>query len=229
MENQIIVLGTYGESWDKQHSACVWELRQTFGLTMLEAVGHHHIDIARSLLATAAMDQGADVAFFIDHDMVFDPADVLVLSAIAREKQGVVGAAYSARRMGTGMVGYIDPAEHEEVRFFDDGGLYPSNGAIGMGFTAIHRSVLERIAAQPDMERRRSVNGECVPFFEKLVHDGYWYSEDASFCERARAVGAPCFVETRLRVLHRGLHNYGIEDAGASRAIQPKTITLRLR
>jgi len=229
MENQIIVLGTYGESWDKQHSACMWELQQAYGIIVLETVGHHHIDITRSLLATAAMDQGADVAFFIDHDIIFEPSDVLILSAIAREKQGIVAAPYSMRKMGAGMVGHIDPVEHEEVKFFDEGALYPSNGAIGMGFTAIHRSVLEKLAAQPGMERRRSLNGECVPFFEKTVRDGYWFPEDESFCARARAVGVPCFVDTRIRVLHRGLHGYGIEDAGASRAIQPKTLSMRLR
>lgn len=234
MEKKTIVLGTYGESWTKAHSACVTGLQLEFGLVCLETVGHCQIDIARSLLATAALQQGADVVFFVDHDILFEPIDVLRLADMAREGKGIVGAPYSQRRMGAGIVGAIDsvigkdPENGDEVAFGKEGGVYPAKGVVGMGFTAIHREVFRLLDELPEMAPRRTREGMVTPYFEKIVVDGHWLHEDASFCHRAREAGALLSIDTRVRVTHRGTHDFGIEDA-VVRATPPETLRLRLR
>src|SRR4029077_15279071 len=65
--------------------------------------------------------------------------------------QGVVGAAYSMRRPGH-MIGGIDTtklAPNEKVVFFNGGSARPAT-YLGMGMTAIHRSVFERLVARAD-------------------------------------------------------------------------------
>ncbi len=222
MEKNTIVLGTYGENWSRAHSACVIELQQKFGVGCIEIACHTQIDMARSLLATSALQMGADVAFFLDHDIVFDPADVLTLADAARDTQGIVGAPYAMRRMGAGVEGGV-AGSSKEIVYFEGGGVYPA-AQMGMGFTAIHRSVFERLDALPEMAMRRTRDGECRPYFEKIVVDGYWMHEDSSFLIRAEREGIPMFLDTRIRVFHRGTHDFGIEDAMPSRAERLPTI-----
>lgn len=226
MERRTIVLGTYGANWDKAHSACMIELQRDLGVEMLELNECPHIDMARSVLATAALDQGADVAFFIDHDILFDPGDVLTLADQARQVKGIVGAAYAKRRMGAGIVGGFTP-ETGEIVLGEGGALYPAGGALGMGFTAIHRDALDKVRVLAELPLVSTLYGRCYPYFEKIAVDGYWMSEDASFCHLARLAGVGCFTDTRISVLHRGNHDFSVADAALKHAEIPKTVRLR--
>ncbi len=209
MERQTIVLATYGASRDHEHGELITALRYELHLLVFEVRGSSQIDMARSQLATTALDHGADVMVFIDHDILFDPLDVERLADVAREHRGVVGAPYSKRKMGAGIVGSIDSGE---MIFFDGGGLYPAPGCLGMGFTAIHREVFTKLDALPEYAPVNSQNGVIRPYFKKLVVNDYWLNEDASFCHAAREVGASLMIDTRIRVKHLGLHPFGVED-----------------
>jgi len=184
-------------------------LKCELGILVIETRGHPHLDIARSQLATAALEQGADVTVFIDHDTLFDPLDVEALAGVARDTQGIVAAPYSERRMGGCMVGMVDA---EEAVFFEDGGLYPASSFVGMGFTAIHKNVYSLLDALPDYAPINSDNGTIRPYFRKLIVDGYWMPEDVSFCHAARAAGADITIDTRIRLEHLGEHPFSIED-----------------
>ena len=105
--------------------------------------GCAYIDIARATAAQFAIDGGYDGLFFIDHDIVFDPRDVIALMREAEREQTIVYAAYSMRRGGDRMIGTF----HESVKhatFFRGGGLYPGKDG-GLGFAAIPRRVLEAV------------------------------------------------------------------------------------
>lgn len=186
-------------------------LRYEVNLPVLELRGCAQIDMARSFLATVALKHGAEVVVFIDGDMEFVATDVPKLAEVVRETRGVVGAPYSPRKMGAPQVGGFDP-DLLEAGFFDAGGLYTATGVIGMGFTGIHRDVFERLDALPEYAERRTQDGPVRPYFQKLVIDGFWYHEDASFCHAARKVGAPTQLDTRFRVKHVGEYRYGVED-----------------
>lgn len=226
MEKKTIVLLTYRDHMkDDRHAQCVEELRQR-GVVTIETVGSPHIDIARSYLATVAMALAADVALFIDSDIVFEPDDVEKLADVARETRGVVGAPYALRQMGSGLgVGIVPQDDH--VVFYDGGGLYEVTGVIGMGFTAIHVEVLEKISGVAGYEPVMTQQGAAHPFFQKLIVDGRWLHEDASFCETARRVGAPTQIDTRLRLTHLGDHGFRIEDS--VHRIRPDENTLKIR
>ncbi len=209
MERQTIVLATYGSSRDNDHGDLITALRYELHLLVLEVRESPQIDMARSYLATMALDHGADVMVFVDHDILFEPLDVERLAEVAREQRGIVGAPYSKRKMGAGVVGGIEAGE---VTFFEGGGLYPAPGCIGMGFTAIHRDVFTKLDALQEYAPVNSQSGVMRPYFKKLVVNDYWLNEDASFCHAAREAGAPLMIDTRIRVKHLGLHPFGIED-----------------
>jgi len=211
MSKQTVVLVTYGSSREHQHGESVDALRHELGMLVLETRGHRHIEEARSLLAFSGIAHGADVLFFIDSDVLFDPMDVERLAEQARVGRGIVGAPYSHRKMGTGFVGGIDPVVTEVV-FGEGGQIYPATGVIGMGFTAIHRSVFERLDALAEYGVVNSVEGPMRPYFKRLVVGGYWLREDASFCHAARQVGAQTWVDSRIRVKHLGEHPFDIQD-----------------
>lgn len=209
MERQTIALATYGSSRNNDHGDLIVALRYEIQMLVFEVRESAQIDMARSQLAMMALDHGADVMVFIDHDILFDPLDVERLAEVAREYRGIVGAPYSKRKMGAGVVG--SPASGEVI-FFEGGSLYPVPGCIGMGFTAIHRDVFTKLDALPAYAPVNSQNGIMRPYFKKLVVNDYWLNEDASFCHAAREAGAPLMIDTRIRVTHLGLHPFGIED-----------------
>ncbi len=212
MEKKTVVLVPYGKSSrDHLHGDCIDSLRHGLGVLVLEVRGSSQIDMARSYLACSALAHGADVALFIDSDTVFDPMDVAAISNSAREMQGVVGAPYSKRKMGTGMVGSFSP-DVSEVTFFEGGGLYETPAALGMGFTAIHRSVFDKLDALPQYAACNAQGGLVRPYFQRIIANGYWLYEDASFCHAARLAGAKTYVDTRIRVKHLGEHPFSIED-----------------
>lgn len=135
---------------DREHDRCVQALRQhPYIGQILELTGCPYIDIGRSLIATAVLDNPEiGGLLFIDHDMVFDVHEVTKLIDSCEEHESVVGAAYSMRRPGK-IIGAVDGSKisaDEQVVFFEGGKVLPAN-YLGMGLTAIHRTVLERLVA----------------------------------------------------------------------------------
>lgn len=134
---------------DREHDKCVEALRNhPYIATLFEMHGCPYIDIGRSTIATKVLDdESFGGLLFIDHDMIFDFAEVTKVIESAEACQGVVGGAYSMRRPGNSMIGGIDQAQLEPgeiVTFFEGGGCRPAV-YLGMGFTAIHRSVFEKL------------------------------------------------------------------------------------
>lgn len=228
MEKKTIVLATYGATRGHAHSDCMEALRCQLGLQYFDTKGHSQIDMARSLLASHALAHGADVVVFIDHDILFDPMDVIAIADVAREVRGVVGAPYSMRQLGGAVVGGLTPTEGEPVVFYEGGGLYDASGTVGMGFTAIHREAFERFHELPEYAEVNSGDGLSRPYFQKRIIDGYWHKEDDSFCRMCRKLGIPTKIDTRIRVLHVGEHAFRIEDCRV-RVTQENTLKLGIR
>lgn len=226
MEKRTIVLATYGKTREHQHGECMDALRYQLGIEVFDTKGHSQIDQARSLLATYAMAHGADVALFIDHDTIFNPLDVEALAEVARERQALVAAPYSIRKLGGSLVGGPDASKYEEVTFYEGGGVYDAVNVIGMGFTAIHRSVFEKFDDLPEYAEVNSGDGMVRPYFQKVVIGGFWHKEDSSFCHVARGLGVSTLIDTRIRVKHLGEHAFGIEDC---RIKSPDLPTLKLQ
>lgn len=210
---------------------------------MMTAVIHDcpWIDMARSWLAEQALAAGRG-AFFVDHDILFDPRDVIALCAEALERNCVIGAGYSMRKPGRHMIGAIDVRNHERTRFFEGGSVVPAFYT-GMGFTAVPASVLESIDvpslhSSPELEPmvgestgpRKIGLGPLRPWFGLDCSTGYYAGEDVSFCNRVHDLDisiaggdwvlrhsgrkARVFMDTRIRVGHRGVYDFHLEDVG---------------
>ncbi len=210
--NKTIVCIAYKGDRGHDHGDAVDVLRHQLGIPVLSVVGCAYIGKARSLLATNALAQGADVVFFIDSDTVFDPADVERVADSARISRGIVGVPYSQRCLGGLIVGSFDKSL-TEVTFFEGGGKYRATGVIGMGFTAIHRDVFEKMHELPNMQPVSFLGiNSCRPYFYEAIVDGYWLKEDATFCHVARELGFTTELDTRFRLTHVGEHAFRIED-----------------
>jgi hypothetical protein len=133
---------------DREHDRCVKALHgHPLVHDVLELTGCPYIDIGRSIVATSVLDNPElGGVLFIDHDMVFDAKEAIACIESAIEADATVGAAYSMRKPGH-IIGGIDGSQlppDEKVVFFDGGSRRPAN-YLGMGMTAIPRSVLVRL------------------------------------------------------------------------------------
>jgi hypothetical protein len=143
---------------DREHARCVEALRaHPYIHDVMELTGCPYIDMGRSIIATHVLDQ-PDIGglLFIDHDMVFDWSEAAKVIESAEASQGVAGAAYSMRRPGR-IIGAIDGGKlpaGKKVVFFEGGEALPANH-LGMGMTAIHRRVFERLVAAADEKHAR--------------------------------------------------------------------------
>ncbi len=223
MTKKTIVCIAYKGDRGHAHGDAVDVLKHQLGIPVLSIVGCSYIGKARSVLATSALAQGADVVFFVDSDTLFDPRDVERVADVARETRGVVGVPYSQRCLGGLVVGSFD-ASIEQVTFFEGGSKYPASGVIGMGFTAICHDVFLKMDALVDMQPVSCMGHTCRPYFRESVIDGQWLHEDATFCHEARLLGCTTDLDTRFRLRHVGEHAFRIEDCANAHEDKPSLV-----
>lgn len=102
-----------------------------------------YIDMARAAAAAKVLECGADGLFFIDHDIIFNPPDVIAMMRTAERERAIVYSLYSMRQSGRRAIGGL--AGHvKEAEAFASGGLYPGDYG-GLGFAALPRFVLEEL------------------------------------------------------------------------------------
>jgi len=207
------------------------------GMTVIGLHDCPWIDMARSWLTERALSIGKGV-FFLDHDIIFHANDVLRLCEQALERDGVVAAPYCMRRSGKNIIGSFD-VPPGPMKFFEGGDTHPAFYA-GLGFAAVPRNVLEAI---PGEKLDCLALGRGLGWGEKIrswygldCSTGFYAGEDVSFCNRVHDLrikmmaadpgydpqwemthsGRPArvFLDSRVRIFHRGSYDYGIEDAG---------------
>jgi len=183
--------------------------------------GRNTVDAARSILLDLALRQtNAEVCVFIDSDVSFTRADYDLIVDGAIETEGIVGAPYLMKFLDGRQKSTATPilGAASRIDFYAAGKRYPARH-LGMGFTAIHRSVLLRIASFHQIERclfgESPARVEAYPLFLPMVHEGQYQHEDIAFCIRAHQAGVPIFVDTRpTGIRHHGEHGYRLEDIG---------------
>ena len=179
---------------------------------------------ARSTVATQYLEQGAgDVLIMVDHDIGWDAGDLEHLTRVCLDMVGIVGGVYSKRGFELGVP--IRFGEYGEYRVPDDRVVECSY--VATGFMAIHRRVLEAMAAELPM----TVHG-FRPFFDTPLvtrEDGQTesLSEDYAFCERARALGFRVWADLRPNLTHMGSHVYTVADTAWAPPRDDRATTLR--
>lgn len=213
-----LCMPTFG-SLDRDQTVLVAELERA-GMTVLQIHDCPWIDMARSWLAERALSLGKGV-FFLDHDVLFDPNDVLRLceQALGGGRQvgrqgedltdcrpahppacSVVAGAYCMRKGGKSIIGALD-VPPGEVTWFEGGSTLPALYS-GLGFAAIPRNVLEGIHL-PKLWAHE-LNRSIRPWFALDCSTGFYAGEDVSFCNRV----------ADLTVRQRGAEEWDMTHSG---------------
>lgn len=218
----VILTPYYGPSCHEHYQA----LRKLDGIPQLTVVGCAGVDVARNVLMEAALKTPAEVFVWLDSDLSVTRADYEQLVASAVSTRGVVGAPYLTKSLNgrQRQVGLFRPGI-PEVKFYEAGDCYPA-AELGFGFTALHRSAVERVIEQASTSRaparlpfrrllQASTGVQAWPLFSPYVLGDHYLIDDAAFCQRALDTGVELYLDTRPRgVLHHGAHAFRLEDVG---------------
>lgn len=225
--DKIALVAPYMGGLDREHVGCMMH-PDLAGVIKVSCHGMSILDQTRSYLAQQALDNTqADVFLWIDDDILFTPQDVESIAEQCLTDHPIIAGAYPTKKAPGGFITTAFAPEVEQVGWFEQGGIYPIEYC-GMGFTCIHREVFNAIGENLRTVKIASCHGyPCKPFFQNLIVGDTWKGEDHSFIIRARDCGFPAVVDTRIRLRHRGLYNYRIEDV-VSPVLPATSFTARL-
>jgi hypothetical protein len=184
------------------------------GIQMLDMGSGPGIAGARNEIVYAFLnDTDCQVLVMADADMAFHPRHVdQIVGLVSREQPIVGGLCFIVGRLGI-----LEPT----IRVLDPelGGLqtvwdYPRDALIsvdatGGAFLAVHRCVFEKLLEE--------YGEHPYPFFAESSHGGFRYSEDTTFCIRARR-HFPVKVHTGIKIGHVKPYIYTEDDYVEQRA-----------
>ena len=165
------------------------------------------ISRGRNKLATAFLQSDCDYMLMIDADLEF-PSDAL--DRLIRDDKDLIAAPYTSK----------STPPLWTIRFFDHAmptyvsGVMPVRFVSG-GFTLIKRHVLEKMAKSA--ARYRDKGEWYYDFFSPHIRELFpgepeYLPEDWSFCQRANDAGFEIFCDFDIRLLHFGMHGYGMVE-----------------
>lgn len=191
-------------------------------------VGCPYISAARATMLRKALDAKATVIVFIDHDVSWDPEDMMTLL----EAEGdVVGGTYRFKK-GEAEQGCKDEeymgtmkGEYPEVRA--DGCIKMVN--IPAGFLKVTRAAVNLFAEKyPELCYGEHV-APGVDLFNHGAWGRVWWGEDYSFCRRWTAIGGEIWLppnmnlnhNTAIRTYKGNFHEYMMRRPGGSKSSNP--------
>jgi hypothetical protein len=142
-------------------------------------------------------EEDAEYLLFADTDMVFNDE---ILDLLLKADKDIASALYYAPYPGVNDMNPVALVLDEKGKFAPlelaediDPELPVEVQGVGMGFCLIKRTVLEKMAANPDL---------AWPFAEEIIN-GQWCGEDLTFCLRASEHGFKTYVIPAARAGHR--------------------------
>lgn len=164
---------------------------------MVSEIGCPYISAARSTMLRKALDVKADVIVFIDHDVSWQPKDLLKLI----ETDGdVVAGLYRFK--------YSDKIEYMGV--LDDDNGFPkvrADGAIRAdrvpaGFLKITRNAVNRFMQAYPHLMYGEASSPSVDLFNHGAHKGAWWGEDYAFSRNWIDCGGEIWIVPNLSINH---------------------------
>jgi hypothetical protein len=208
--------------------ACERGLREleTAGWDVWRRPGSAAIDRERSRLATEALDAGFDSLLWVDSDQVFEASAAQMLYEL---NEPFVSALIARRGVRDFACVFADGTA--EVVLGEGGGPLEVR-YVGCGFCLVRRAAFELVAKYWSLPRVVDPSGAIVPFYLPMVsaiaERGLAYlGEDYAFCERLRQAGGRILVDTRLRVGHLGVYEYGFQDVVQPPQSDAKSLVIR--
>lgn len=198
---------------------------------------HMEVDLmiigkARNILVTETLSRTeAEVLWFLDNDVMIPPhAGVIIDQAL---KYGIVSGLYFNRHTPYTPQAYMLSTHPDERGLYEPLMKYPEKGimmvdAVGAGCLAVSRKIIEEMGtahavrlkhAEGLLEHKLRNDGKArkeyewlmtyvrtlSPWFEFLDQKG----EDFYFCERARELGHPIFLNVEVKCIHLGTLGFG--------------------
>jgi glycosyltransferase involved in cell wall biosynthesis len=185
-------------------------------------IGCPYISGARATMLRKALDGGADVVVFIDHDLSWEPEDLI---ALIETPGDVVAGLYRFKKDDEEYMGAwdTDPTGRPLVR--EDGTIVGSR--IPAGFMKITRVGVERfMRAYPELCYGSPI-APSVDLFNHGAFEGVWWGEDYAFSRRWIACGGELVIVPDLNITHHtaerafggNLHEWLMRRPGGSKAV----------
>ncbi len=220
-KTRYVVLIPYIGNRFAAHVKCMNELLKS-GVNIIEHNDCTYLDMAQACLVDSALDTTeAEVFMFIEHDMVFQAADVEgMIERLLASEYDALGAFYPLKRFGVQQ--YIGRLENPcgEVIFYQPG-LHPAE-FLGFGFTAIRRTVFERLAFSLPYVPCPAVGRYIHPYFLHSIEsfrgtdEIKYHGNDVAFYNRMHQAGFKIAADLQVKVGHLGGHEYHLEDASTA-------------
>jgi len=164
---------------------------------MVPEIGNPYISAARAKMLRKALDAGADVIVFIDHDVSWRPEDLLKLIETPGD---VVGGTYRFKTEDVSYMGTINSTPDGFPRVRSDGCI--SAELLPAGFLKITKAAVDRfMEAFPDLCYGPRY-AQSVDLFNHGAWKGNWWGEDYSFCRRWREAGGEIWLVPDLSLDH---------------------------
>jgi glycosyltransferase involved in cell wall biosynthesis len=164
-------------------------------------VGCPYISGARATMLTKALERKADYIVFLDHDVAWQPSDMLKL--LEADGDIVAGTYRFKIDDNESYMGCIDtdPETHQPMGR-DDGCL--SATRVPAGFLRVSRPAIEAFKkAYPEL---CISDGIGVDLFNHGAIDGTWFGEDYAFSKRWKDMGGMIWLIPDLNIDHTS-HN----------------------
>lgn len=190
-----------------------------FDATYLYLPGGALLEHFRSWIACEALNWGAEVLLWVDDDVTFDAPEAVKLVRGCLATEGLVAGVCALR--GASRINVTPTDQAAQLRFYEGGGLIDVNHA-GLGMTAVHRKVYERMAKE--WEPVTFYDKPVVPYYRTRFWDGLWPGEDYSFTRLMLECGMQPKADTSIRAVHHGDYGFRLEDVVKGFAANSKTL-----
>lgn len=168
---------------------------------MVSEVGCPYISAARATMLRKALDAKADVVVFLDHDLSWNPKDLLKLI----ETEGdVVAGLYRFKKDVIEYMGVLDDADGQ-VQVRADGCIKATR--VPAGFLKVTRNAINQfMAAYPHLKYGEE-SAPHVDLFNHGAHEGKWWGEDYAFSRNWLSAGGDIWVVPDLSLTHHSAEN----------------------
>lgn len=174
-------------------------------------VGNPYISAARAAMTRKALDAGADVIVYIDHDLSWRPEDLLRLLETPGE---VVAGTYRFKKDDEEYMGAILSDKEQRPILRSDGCI--KSDRVPAGFLKVTADAIDKfMTAYPELCYGPKYK-PSVDLFNHGAHKGTWFGEDYAFCRNWIDCGGEIWTIPDLcldhhsadKVYNGNLHNF---------------------
>jgi glycosyltransferase involved in cell wall biosynthesis len=183
-------------------------------------IGNAYISAARATMTRKALDAKADVIVYLDHDLSWDPQDLVKLI----ETDGdVVAGTYRFKGELEEYMGTIVTHGNGTPVVRQDGCIRVKTQPAG--FLKVTAKGIDRfMSAYPELCYGEKYH-QSVDLFNHGAHEGVWWGEDFAFCRRWVTAGGELWNIPNLNITHwdndkpyhGNFHEYLLRQPGGSK------------